>query len=344
MTLLILQLWCDPDKSYHPKSNALDHSCEKCCLIGVQVAKSSRSTLLILGVAVSIAVVSITMAALRMRSDVPAQPSQAQKPVSPDQVIAQLEQAIAKHPDDVESWQRLGWSNFELGRYDEAARAYRKATALAPEKAVLWSSLGEALVMASKNDPMPPEAARAFDTAVSKDKQDPRARYFNAVRKDLAGEHRAALDDWLALLRDTPPGAPWEADLKRTIEQVGKINVIAVASDITKSDEARAKPASSSDSVATAAIPGPTRSDMRAAAALPAGQQQMMVQSMVDGLETKLAANGANPDGWIMLMRSRMTLGETAKAASALRRAVAANPDQAARIKSEAQLLGVPGA
>jgi cytochrome c-type biogenesis protein CcmH len=307
------------------------------------VAKFSRSTLLILGVAVSIAVVSFTKAALRMRSDTPAQPSQAQKSASPDQVIAQLEQALTKHPDDVESWQRLGWSNFELGRYDESARAYRKATALAPEKAVLWSSLGEALVMASKNDPMPPEAARAFDTAVSKDKQDPRARYFNAVRKDLSGDHRGAVGDWLALLRDTPPGAPWEADLKRTIEQVGKINAIAVASDIAKSDQARTKPGSP-NTVATAAIPGPTRSDMKAAAALPAGQQQMMVQSMVDGLEKKLDANGANPDGWIMLMRSRMTLGQTAKAASALQRAIAANPDQAARIKSEAQLLGVPGA
>ena len=47
--------------------------------------------------------------------------------------------------------------------------------------------------------------------------------------------------------------------------------------------------------------------------------------------------------GWIMLMRSRMTLGETVKASTALKKAIAANPTESARLAKEAQLLGVPG-
>lgn len=43
-------------------------------------------------------------------------------------------------------------------------------------------------------------------------------------------------------------------------------------------------------------------------------------------------------------MRSRMTLGETAKAAQALKDGIAANPAAAGRLKAQAQLLGVPGA
>ena len=53
---------------------------------------------------------------------------------------------------------------------------------------------------------------------------------------------------------------------------------------------------------------------MAEAAKLPPGQQQQMVVSMVEGPEAKLATNPENVKGWIMLMRSRMTLGETAKA------------------------------
>jgi cytochrome c-type biogenesis protein CcmH len=96
--------------------------------------------------------------------------------------------------------------------------------------------------------------------------------------------------------------------------------------------------------VAARAIPGPTRADMEAASQLPKGQQDAMIEGMVSGLETKLKANPKDVDRWIMLMRSRMTLGETAKAAQALQDGIAANPAAAGRLKAQAQLLGVPGA
>jgi cytochrome c-type biogenesis protein CcmH len=262
----------------------------------------------------------------------------------PAGTIETLEARTKKDPRDVEAWQLLGWSYFDAGRYSDAANAYREATALSPDRGVLWSSLGEAIVMASERDPMPREAADAFEKAASLDPKDPRARYFNAVRRDLSGDHKGAIDDWVALLRETPQGAPWETDLKRTIEQVGKINKIETAAVVASADAARATLKAPAGSVAAAAIPGPTRQQMSEAAQLPPGQQQAMVEGMVASLEGKLKANPANVDGWIMLMRSRMTLGETAKASAAFQSAVAANPSARARLTSEAKLLGVPGA
>jgi cytochrome c-type biogenesis protein CcmH len=82
---------------------------------------------------------------------------------------------------------------------------------------------------------------------------------------------------------------------------------------------------------------------MAQAAKLPLGQQQQMVTSMVEGLETKLEKNPKNVDGWIMLMRRRMTLGEMAKAKTALTKSVAANPEAQSKLVREAQILGVPG-
>lgn len=256
--------------------------------------------------------------------------------------MAALEARVRAEPGNPDAWQQLGAARFDAGDFGAAITAFEKAAALAPDVAALWSALGEARVMASRDDPMPAAARDAFARAAKIDPTDPRARYFLAVEKDLAGDHQGAIDAWFALLADTPPGAPWEPDLRRTIEEVGKIHKIDVAARLAATKGAPLDPAEMP--VAAQAIPGPSRSDMEAAAALPKGQQDAMISSMVDGLEAKLKADPKQPDRWIMLMRSRMTLGESAKAADALRRAAAANPGEAARIRAEARLLGVPGA
>jgi cytochrome c-type biogenesis protein CcmH len=262
----------------------------------------------------------------------------------PNAAIAALEERTRKDPADVEAWQLLGWSYFENGRYLDSANAYGKATKLEPDRAVYWSSLGESLVMADESNPMPKAAKAAFDKAIILDPKDPRSRYFLAVSKDLDGDHRGAINDWLKLLKDTPKNAPWEADLIRTIEQVGKINKIDVIKSLANAQESRNSDLSSTlKSIAAAPIPGPSKAEMAQAAKLPPGQQQQMVTSMVEGLETKLAKNPKNVDGWIMLMRSRMTLGETAKAKAALTKSVAANPEAQSKLLKEAQILGVPG-
>lgn len=263
----------------------------------------------------------------------------------PDAVIASLEERTRKDPKDVEAWQLLGWSYFENGRYSDSANAYGKATQLEPGRAVYWSSLGESLVMADESNPMPEAAKAAFDKAIALDPKDPRSRYFLAVSKDLAGDHQGAIDDWLVLLKDTPKDAPWEADLIRTVEQVGKINKIDVTQSLATADMARSVGlAANLNSIATAPIPGPSKADMAQAAKLPPGQQQQMVASMVEALEAKLAQNPNNVTGWIMLMRSRMTLGEAGKAKVAFEKSVAENPESQSKLAREARILGVPGA
>ncbi|WEK44032.1 MAG: tetratricopeptide repeat protein [Candidatus Sphingomonas colombiensis] len=299
----------------------------------------------LLACGIGVAAGSVGYNALRNRS-VPASVAAPamQQPDEPEAVVRGLKERVAANPSDVESWQKLGWSYFESGRHADAADAYRHATKLAPGNATFWSSLGEALVMASERDPMPAEASTAFDKAVAIDPKDPRARYFLAVRKDLAQDHEGAIRDWLALLADTPPGAPWEGDLRRTIEQVGKINNIDVATRLAAvKPVAPHPPMGGALPGATAAIPGPTREQMRAATALPKHEQDAMVGGMLASLEAKLKADPSNVDGWVMLMRSRMTLGEADKAKAAYQAARAANPGQSTQIADAARILGVPG-
>lgn len=304
-----------------------------------------RGGLLVLGGAGVLLAAALGFALTRGDSGQAAGPSAAAASTQPPGTgVADLEARVAANPQDVDAWQRLGEARFDLGNYGGAVEAYRKASALAPAVAGIWSALGEAIVMASPSNgpPMPEPALAAFQRAHALDARDPRARYFLAVKKDIDNDHEGAIRDWLALLADTPPGAPWEADLRRTIEQVGARHDIAVAPRLAAT---RQRPLTPDElPVAARAIPGPTRDQMQAAAALPKGQQDMMVQGMVDSLEGKLRDNPRQPDRWIMLMRSRMTLGQPAQAASALRAAIAANPADAPRLQAQARLLGVPGA
>ena len=266
----------------------------------------------------------------------------AQGVAAPSDQLAELEARTKREPNSAEAWTALGAARFDLSDFAGAAAAYEKAVAISPESAGLWSALGEARVMGSNSDPMPANALEAFNKAIALDAKDPRARYFLAVKKDIGGDHKGAIEDWFALLADTPQGAPWEADLRRTIEQVGQIHKVDVA---TRLANTQARPLTANEMpVAARAIPGPSRADMEAASQLPKGQQDQMIEGMVSGLEAKLKANPADVDRWIMLMRSRMTLGETAKAAQALKDGIAANPAAAGRLKAQGQLLGVPGA
>ncbi|HEX7874458.1 MAG TPA: tetratricopeptide repeat protein [Sphingobium sp.] len=314
-------------------------------------ARGWQGSRLLLMAAAAIAIIAVIYAVTRgdpTTASAPA-PVPAMDPAAsadPETVIRTLQEQVGANPNDTAAWQRLGQAYYLIERYADAERAYRRATALTPDKAALWSAYGEAAVMASARDPMPKVALEAFTKAHQLDPKDARSRYFLAVARDLSGDHKGAIDDWLALLADTPAGAPWEADLRRTVEQVGKINRIDVAERIAAVKPAAA-PATSGpimgDAVATGPIPGPSREQMQAASSLPKGAQDQMVEGMVNGLEAKLKASPANVDGWIMLMRSRMTLGESAKAAAARDAAISTNPSAATRIRGAAATLGIPG-
>tara|TARA_R110000824_G_scaffold209_7_gene980 strand:+ start:5190 stop:6128 length:939 start_codon:yes stop_codon:yes gene_type:complete len=267
---------------------------------------------------------------------------------SVDEVISGLEKKLQENPDDAESWRMLGWSYFETGKFAESATAMKRATTLDPDNPEYWSMLGEALVMASDGKQVPPDAAAAFRNALKHDAKDPRARYFLAVHKDISGDHTGAINDWFALLADTPADAPYAADIRRVIGQVAENEGIDVAARLAKTAPAAPTGGITTDgpAVATAAIPGPSREQMKEAAALPPGQQEAMIANMVDGLDKRLQANPKDANGWIMLIRSRMQLGQTVQAKQALDRGLKAFKNdgaEAKRMREAAAALGVGG-
>ncbi len=303
---------------------------------------SSRTAIWVVGAAAVVLFGAVGYSLSQTDSAPTPTPAAAKLAANQPETIDGMQAAARAAPTDPKGWATLGNALFNESRFAESAAAFDKASSLAPERADLWSALGEARVMADQKDPMPPAALAAFRKSLTIDPKDPRSRYFTAVARDLSGDHKGALDDWFSLLKDTPPGAPWESDLRRTIAQVGKINKLDVDDRLAAlSPKVDVHAPMSGGLRATAAIPGPSADQMRAASALPPSQQDGMVQQMVGQLEGKLKANPANIDGWVMLMRSRVTLGERAKASRALADAIAANPGAKARLQNEAAALGV---
>lgn len=232
-------------------------------------------------------------------------------------------------------WRVVGWAYAQAGNAGEAAAAYRKAARIEPGNAENWSLLGEALQVPSTT--LVPEAQAAFGKALELEPRDPRARYFVALQKEMAGDHKGAVESWLALLRDTPPGAPWAADLRRTIEQTAAKHRIDVAGRM---------PPEGTEAPASVGIPGPSAEQLASASSLPPAQQAAMVERMVARLEGRLKSNPKDEEGWIRLIRSRMALGDPKAALAALNSGLAAfggDPAAAERLKSAAAELGVPG-
>lgn len=254
--------------------------------------------------------------------------------------LAALGERVRRDPDDHEGWFALGLAYRGAERFGEAERAFRRAMELSPENADYTGYVGEMLVLLGGREP-PPEAETLFRRALSLQPGHPQARYYLATLRDFRGDHRGALDDLIALLRDAPAGAPWEAQVRGAVATIAERNRIDIAGRLPPP-----RP-SAPDAVATAGIPGPTREQLDAARSLTPAQQNEMARGMVDRLAARLRQNPRDAAGWIMLMRSRMMLNQPQAAAEALRSGLAAfSGDEAARgrLRDAAATLGVPGA
>lgn len=253
-----------------------------------------------------------------------------------EEMITGLQERLRQDPDNHEGWFLLGMSYREGRHFAEAEQAFRRAMELAPQNADYTAYLGEALLLRGGDAP-PPEAERLFRRALELQPGNPQARYYLATLRDHGGDHQGALDELIALLREAPADAPWEAQVREAATAIAAQNQIDISN--------RLPPQRAPQANATAAIPGPTREQMEAARTIPPSQQDAMVQGMVERLAARLRQNPRDAEGWIRLMRSRMVLNDPQAASEALRSGLAAfNGDAATqqRLRTAARDLGVP--
>jgi cytochrome c-type biogenesis protein CcmH len=229
-----------------------------------------------------------------------------------DHMIAQIEDHLAKNPNDARGWEVIGPVYLRLGRFDDAAKAWRSAMVADKETAARQSSLGEALVGAA-NGVVTADAKRAFERAVELDPMDVKGRFFLGLAADQDGRPSDAAAIWRGMVDKAPPGAPWADFVKQEIARVEH---------------------------------SPGKDDVAAASDMMPEQRTAMIRGMVDQLSERLHKEGSDVEGWLRLVRSYMVLGERDKARAAAgdaRRALGNEPDKLRRIDDLVKGLGLEG-
>ncbi len=252
-----------------------------------------------------VAILAIGTYAYLGKPDLPAEPlagrsAELDPGVSLDTAIKTIEARLVQTPDDLRGWQVIAPAYMQLGRYTDAVNAYRKIAALATPTADSLSDLGEALMMANGGSVVG-EPLTLFKQATVLDPKHIRSRYYVAGEETRVGDYAAAIDDWNALLAQAKGDEPWVVTAK---------NGLAFATAGLHPEQAQ-QPAA------------PPNADQIAA--------------MVDGLESRLKAQGGSIEEWTQLVRSRMVQGRTADAQAAYDAARKAYPDP--KVRTELDVL-----
>jgi cytochrome c-type biogenesis protein CcmH len=256
--------------------------------------------------------------------NVPGQPAFARVKAAPgeqsiDALVGQVEAHLAKSPNDGNGWEVIAPVYLRLGRFDDAVVARRKALSLSGETATRDADLGEALVAAA-NGVVTDEAKHVFETAVTRDPHEAKARYFLGLADEQDGNRTAAAARWRAMLEEAPTGAPWVGFVRAALGRV------------------------TGEPVAEAA--GPSDADIAATANMSDEQRVEMIRGMVGRLADRLHAQGGDVEGWLRLVRAYAVLGDRDKAKDAAadaRHALADHPDDIKRVDDLVKGLGLEG-
>jgi len=233
------------------------------------------------------------------------------------QLVAQIEAQLEREPRDGRGWEVLAPVYMQLGRFEDAARAWRNTLAYSGSSGQRESGLGEALTAAA-NGMVTAEAKKAFERAVALDADDAKARYFLGLSAEQDGHPAEAAAIWRALLASAPADVAWAGFVRDELARL--------------------------DNTPPVKSPGPSAEDVAAAAALSPEQRQQMILDMVEGLANRLKTDGDDIEGWLRLVRAYTVLGEHDKARSAVsdaRRAIGNDADKLRRLDDLVKGLGL---
>lgn len=253
-----------------------------------------------------------------------------------DELVAKVEARLREKPDDGQGWDVVAPVYMVLERYQDASKAYAQAISLLGESPKRLAGLAEAQVLAANG--MVNEMARlAYERlrVIEPSRLEP--RFWLALAKEQDGKLDLAAADYRALLAEAPPDAPWRPMVEARLNEVLGLTG-GTAPTAAPSDGAAAGPAISRVS------PGPAAADVEAAAKMTPAERSTMIERMVDGLASRLKANGKDLSGWVNLVRAYSVLGRRGDAVAALTEArgnLAGDSAALAELDALAKTLGL---
>ena len=155
--------------------------------------------------------------------DLPSQPLAARLEKNPadstvDELVARAEAHLAANPDDGRGWDVLAPIYARLGRYGEAATAYRNAIRLDGANGARESGLGEAIAGAA-GGMVTADAQAAFSRALELEPGQSKASFYLASALAQEGKIAEAVVAWQAMLTALPADSPWRGAVEQAVAE-----------------------------------------------------------------------------------------------------------------------------
>ena len=232
-------------------------------------------------------------------------------------MVIVVEKALRKNPGDIRGWKVIAPVYMRMRRFDDAARAWARVLDLqSSHDTETLLNYVESKILAAKGR-ADEQTRRALKEALARDKDNKKARFYQAVILQSEGRRDAALSVLRKLLADSDG----DINLQMIIQQ----RIAALSGDAGKG-------------------PALDREQRQAAAQMTPARRQQMITGMVNRLDNRLKENGDDLDGWLKLLRARMVLGQKEKAVKALaaaRKNFSGNTAALKRLDEAAERLGL---
>jgi cytochrome c-type biogenesis protein CcmH len=232
-------------------------------------------------------------------------------------LVERLRKAMADRPDDPRGFQLLAENEAALGNFVAAYQAQARLIALKGDTATAddYADYAEMMILAAGGY-VSPEAEKALGTALGMDAGNAPALYYIGLMEAQVGRPDRTFAIWRQLLEAAPADAPWLPAIR------SQIAAVADQAGIPYDPPAPA-----------AGLRGPGAADMAAAAGMAPEAQAEMIRGMVEGLQTRLDANGGTAAEWAQLITALGVLGDSDAARAARDKATTAYQGDAAALE-----------
>lgn len=230
-------------------------------------------------------------------------------------LVSRVETALAKDPNDARGWSVIAPIYLRLGRGTDAANAYANVIRLQGSSPEREADYGEALYAAA-DGVVTARAKAAFERSAEGPQPSVKGSFYLARAAEQDGDLAGAIARLKPILANAPEDAPYLEALKGEFQRIADVPAL------------------------------PMPSNEEAAGLKTPEEREAFIRRMVDGLDQRLSADGADLGEWLRLVRARAAIGERDKAKEALVRArekFAADSRAAVRLEALALGLGLEG-
>lgn len=210
-------------------------------------------------------------------------------------LVEQLREAVARNPDDRQGLALLATNEARLGNLTAARQAAERLVALEGDAVDPGDLIRLAsLMIEAAGGIITPQSEALLVRALQIEPSQPQARYLLGVLQIQNGRPDRAFTLWRRLLEEGPADAPWIPSIRASIEDLAWL---AAEIGYVPPD------------APVAAGPGPDAAALEAARDLPEAERRQMIEGMVAGLQSRLAAEGGTPAEWARLIEALSVLG-----------------------------------